>query len=556
MQTLDPALMMERYAQLDRVHGGWRRRLRLSLAASWGLRGAGAGLAGGLAVSLAALYARALVPEAYLRLLGLGAVLGAGLAAALALAWPRSSLSTAIDLDQRLGLRERLSTAVELRRRGWPGALARSQLEDTLQACARAAAEGAFLVRITRRAALMGVLLLLFALLPLWLVRPAFEAAESQAAIDEAVEQERARVGALQVEVSQVEPLDPDRREAVLRPLKTVEERLGQARTIEQALATLGEGEGQLRELATGQATALADSLRAAGERLSQGPDQDLAALGAQLAQGEFQEAAETLQQMDLRPATAAQAEAQARQLDAAAEMLRSSAPQLADALRQAAASLRTGDPGAAQQSLNQAAGALGVASQQILQAQMAGQAAGQLAAAQARLLQAAESQAIAGDSASGRASGGNDGGASASGAEAGLGQAGSSSSSGQGVGGGTGRGEGSAEIGQGAVSGSDPIAQGNAPGDGGERPYQPLQPSARLGGDGALPLSLGGSGQAGELILGMTDLAPGTPEEARVPYTDVYRRYEASARLAIDSLQPPPHLEALVREYFSSLAP
>ena len=78
----------------------------------------------------------------------------------------------------------------------------------------------------------------------------------------------------------------------------------------------------------------------------------------------------------------------------------------------------------------------------------------------------------------------------------------------------------------------------------------------ARLGGDGALPLSLGGSGQAGELILGMTDLAPGTPEEARVPYTDVYRRYEASARLAIDSLQPPPHLEALVREYFSSLAP
>jgi len=552
LQTLDPALMKERYDQLDRVHGGWRRRLKLSLAASWGLRGAGAGLAGGLAVSLAALYTRTLVPEAYLRLLALGAVLGAGLAAALALAWPRSSLSTAIDLDQRLGLRERLSTAVELRRRGWPGALARSQLEDTLQACARAAAEGAFAVRITRRAALMGVLLLLFALLPLWLVRPVFEAAERQAAIDEAMEQERARVGALQVEVSQVEPLDPDRREAVLRPLQTAEERLGQAHTIEQALATLGEGEGQLRELATEQATALADSLRAAGERLSQDPDQDLAALGAQLARGEFQEAAETLQQMDLRPATAAQAEAQARQLEGAAEMLQSSVPQMAEALRQAAVSLRHGDPAAARQSLNQAAATLGEASQQILQAQVAGQAAGELAAAQARLLQAAESQAIAGDGAPGQASGGSEGGAS-SGAEAGMG---SSSSSGQGAGGGAGRGEGSAEIGQGAVSGSDPIAQGNAPGDGGERPYQPLQPSARLGGNGALPLSLGGSGQAGELILGVTDLAPGTPEEARVPYTDVYRRYEASARLAIDSLHPPPHLEALVREYFSSLAP
>jgi len=553
LQALDLALMKERYAQLDRVHGGWRRRLKLVLAARWGLHGAGAGLAGGLAVSLAALYARALVPEAYVRLLALGAVLGAGLAAALALAWPRSSLSTAIDLDQRLGLRERLSTAVEQRRRGWPGDLARSQLEDTLQACGRAAAGGAFPVGITRRAALMGVLLLLFALLPLWLVRPAFEAAERQAAIDEAVEQERARVGALQVEVSQVEPLDPDRREAVLRPLQTAEERLGQAGTIEQALAALGEGEGQLRELASGQATALADSLRAAGERLSQGPDRDLAALGAQLAQGEFQEAAETLRQMDLRPTTAAQAEAQARQLDAAAEMLRSSEPQLAEALRDAAASLQTGDSAAAQQSLNQAAQALGESSQQILQAQVAGQAASQLAEAQARLLQAAESQAIAGDGAQGGVSGAGNGDTGGSDAEAGMGAA---SSSGQGAGGGAGRGEGSAEIGQGAVSGSDPIAQGNAPGDGGERPYQPLQPSARLGGDGALPLSLGGSGQAGELILGMTDLAPGTPEEARVPYTDVYRRYEASARLAIDSLQPPPHLEALVREYFSSLAP
>jgi len=40
LQALDLALMKERYAQLDRVHAGWRLRLKLSLAASWGLRGA------------------------------------------------------------------------------------------------------------------------------------------------------------------------------------------------------------------------------------------------------------------------------------------------------------------------------------------------------------------------------------------------------------------------------------------------------------------------------------------------------------------------------------
>src|SRR3990170_2143385 len=128
--------MMERYARLQRVHDRWRRRLKLGLAVRWGLRGASLGLAVGLAVSVARLLAESLVPQTYIQLVLTGLCLGAALASALALAWPQSSLATAIQLDGRLGLKERLATAVELRRRGWAaiGAMGRLQLEDALEA--------------------------------------------------------------------------------------------------------------------------------------------------------------------------------------------------------------------------------------------------------------------------------------------------------------------------------------------------------------------------------------------------------------------------------------
>ena len=559
MQAVELALMTERYARLERVHDRFRRRLKLGFAVRWGLRGAGLGLAGALAVSLAGLLAQGLVPEAYFRLLVLGLGLGAGLAGALALAWPQSRLDTAIELDGRLGLQERLATAVELRRRGWAttGAIGRLQLEDTLQLCVEKESGAAFPVPLVRRDVVIAALLLLASLLPLLLGRSAFEAARRQQAVDRSIQAETTRIEALRNEFAETERLSPERREALNRTLQALEQQLGDARSPEAALAALSEGERNLRELARLPALGPADTLQATGERLRRSPDQDLAALGEQLAQGDFQAAAETLRQMDLRPSTAAQAEAQARQLDAAAETAQAATPELAQALRQTASSLRNSDSTGARQSLARAAQALDDVGQEILQAEMAGGAAESLAQAQGRMRQTAqelaESRRQAGRSQGDRQ--GSLGGAQLAGSGASQGQSESNASPGQNEGGGAGRGESAAGQVQGS-SGSGQISQGNAPGDGGVRSYQPLQPSARLGGEGGTDLALAGSGGAGELILGNVGLTPGTKADAQVPYTQVFGLYEAAARMAIDNLRPPPFLEALVRQYFSSLSP
>jgi len=560
LQALDLALMTERYARLERTHDLWRRRLKLGRAMRWGLRGAILGLAGGLAISVAATFAQALAPEAYLRLLILGLGLGGALAAALALAWPQPPLTTARQLDGQLGLQERLSTAVELRRRGWAGSgpMARLQLEDTLQAFQGSEPRAALPVRLDRRDLLIAALLLLTSLLAMQLGRPAFEAAERQQAIDRAVDAEAARIEALRGEIAEMERLSPERREALIQPLQTLEQQMADAHSPELALAALSAGERELRELARPQPRVLTDTLQATGELLSRAPDQDLAALGAQLAQGDLQAAVETLRQMDLLPSSAAHAESQARQLEAAAETLQAAMPELAQALREAAASLRHGDSVASRQNLASAARALEDVSQQVLQAEMAASVAEALAQAQGRLLRATGETTEAGEVAAQGQSGSQSrlGGGQPDGAGASQGQTGSNSSIGQGEGGGAGRGENAAGVTQGSTSGNAPIAQGNAPGDGGERPYQPLQPPARLAGESGIELALAGSGDAGELVLGVAGSAPGAEGAAQVPYTAVFGRYEAAVRMAIDNLQPPAFMEALVRQYFSSLAP
>lgn len=560
MQSTDHAFLADRYARLEHLHVGWRRQLRLGSAVRWSLRGAIFGLAAALAFSLAAVHARALPPATYVRLLVLTSGASGALAAGMALVWPCSPLAAARRLDRQLGLHERLSTAIELRQRGWPTAagLTRLQLEDTLQACQAVQAGPSLPLQRLGRDALIAALLLAASMLLLPLGRPAFEAAARQSAFQRAVESEVARIEALHVAISEAEQIDPTGREALAQPLQTVEQRVGEAHSPEQALSALSAAEGELRQLARPQALDLADALNQTGARLSQAPDQDLAELGTQLAQGNFEAAAETLQRMELQPSTTAQAQAQARSLRAAAEMLRGTAPELAQALRDAGAALQNGDSAATRPSLDDAAQALEQINQQILQAEMAANAAEALAQAQVRLLQAAGELAEAGDAA-GAAQGESQGSMTsgrADGAGSQPGQSGSSIASGQGEAGGAGRGERAAGAMQGAPSGTDPIAQGNASGDGGERPYQPLQPRSRLGDEGTLGLALAGSGEPGDLVLGTAGSAPGTDAEAHVPYTAVFGQYEATARQAIDNLQPPPYLEALVRQYFSSLVP
>lgn len=119
---------------------------------------------------------------------------------------------------------------------------------------------------------------------------------------------------------------------------------------------------------------------------------------------------------------------------------------------------------------------------------------------------------------------------------------------------GGAGRGEGGPGGGVGPEAGNDPIAQDNAPGDGGEWTYEPIHPSSLLGGEAGATIALPVSETPGDRLLGQVESPESEPGAVRVPYLEVLARYERNARQAIENQRPPPYLEAIVRTYFTSL--
>ncbi len=561
MQAIESAHVAVSYRRLEQVHNRWRRWLRLRRAANWTLRGVVLGLAIGLAVSLPTVLSRSLVLETYLRLLTASSIGGGLLAAALALLWPRSQFESARLFDRSLRLRERLSTAVELSSAGWPTSfdIARWQLEDTLEACERIDVRAGLPIRISRREiALVGLL----ALAAVWLRhlgRDAFEAAKRRETVERAISAEAERVELIQEQLSDIEPLSPQDRQSLLEPLEALGSQLEDAHSAEQALSALTAGEAELRALSDPEALEASSRLRQAGESLSQLPGAEWSAFGRALAEGDFEAAADILEDMELRSSTRERAERQARELEAAAETLQAAAPELAAALRDAASALRGADPLAAGEAMGEAARSLRASGREILQAEVATRIANDLAAAQARLLQAARQVSDPSLAAQGQPTGGAGGEGEGQGAgqgSAGVGGDGDGGEAGQAVGGGAGQGESEGGSSPGAVAGTNPISQDNAPGDGGERPYQPIQPATLLGTEGGTSLALPGSGDPGELILGSADTLPLAEGETRVAYTEVLERYQVTARLAIEDLKPPPYFEGLVHEYFTALAP
>ena len=140
----------------------------------------------------------------------------------------------------------------------------------------------------------------------------------------------------------------------------------------------------------------------------------------------------------------------------------------------------------------------------------------------------------------------------------------GDSGNEGQGQGSGSagwGRGEGEGEISPGFEAGSKQISQGNAPGGGGEREAnsylpEPIYAPERVDPEGGEQVILPSSDQPGGLTVGEDNLAPGYLRQSTVPYVEVFREYEQTAREAIESGVVPVHFRALIREYFSSLEP
>jgi hypothetical protein len=120
--------------------------------------------------------------------------------------------------------------------------------------------------------------------------------------------------------------------------------------------------------------------------------------------------------------------------------------------------------------------------------------------------------------------------------------------------GGGAGRGEGSGQSEGGAESGQMPTD--NAPGDGGERPYEEVFAPEHLGGEGGERMGVPGEGEPGDTPAIEGEMGDNPAGRSVVPYNEVYSDYADAASQALEGGHVPLNLRSVVRDYFSSLDP
>jgi hypothetical protein len=421
--------------------------------------------------------------------------------------------------DQRLGLKERLSTAWE--RRASSGLMDELLRRDALEHAQRDRLARAFPIRISRRElgvlAIVAAAAVLLAVLPnpmdqLLAQRRADAASQARAA--NAVQEVQKRIAA------STAPADPK----VQKILSDTQKKIRQAPDPRQALQAISPAEQQLQHLSDPQTPArtsttqnLANALtttkagQAAGQALTASPSkgaQALRDLASQLQSLSPQERAQLAQAL----ATAAQ---------------HAQDPTMAASLHRASNALAAGGVATAAAALSDLAGQLDALQSQQNTDQQVASAINSLEAARQQLAAQADRDAAG----SGAASANGD---ASPGASAG---AGNGNGNGNGNPNGTGNGSGSGN-GSGGTNGTGSSGSGSGSGQGtkpGEKLFVPGQP---------VP---------GQFENDPTPLGPGQ-DVPLTPYTQVVQAYRQAALDATDQSLIPGSERDLVREYFSTL--
>lgn len=549
-------------------------RLRLDRAVAGGMAGLGAGLLGALILATA-IRVRPLMlqNEAFPWAIGL-IVAGALVGAATGWLWSAPLSIVAQRADRACGLRERISTALELHADTVQGPLVADQLRDAISSAATVTRMPRLGPKILRRDAGVVAGLAVAVTLALWLPNSQSGNVRERREDAAAVEVARDAVEVLTADIAAQSDIDPATQAALTDRLDDLLEKLDPGSlTSEDAAAELAAAEGDLRRLKQTDAAAQAQALRDSAPLLQ--TSGATAETGNALAAGDLAAAAAAMSALgeeaqDLSPE---EQQALANRLNELAAQQQGANPELASALAAAAAALASGNPAGAAASLNNAAAII----QTVADAQAANAAASAASSALASTRQtlgdpsrsgATQRSGAAGTPSAGSESGGS--GASSGTPQAGGGSSGSSGGSGSGTpsagGGQSGAAGGNMGM-SGQVQGSSAQSTSGGTNSGNAQPQQSddgqsgtrdeesiYAPSTQGGAQGQEDFVSGVEGPGNEEISAQT--GTGAVTDASVPYSAVYGEYKRQASRDIEQGAVPAPLQPYVRDYFSALEP
>jgi hypothetical protein len=359
------AIMLEQTAvHLTRRVRRWDLRLRLVTSLLWGPRGLLTGLLVGVTAAVVSRMRPWLLPEQIALITGI--VAAAGLLGVLGTVWlwPRSVTRGARYFDRRFGLKERVSTALELS--GGvipvPETLAEYQLSDAVSAADRVNVSSRLPVRV-RVWEIVGIIALGAALAYMLLAdNPQVEALRTRRDMQQTISAQVAQLDQAIEQINQNSALSQEQKATLTQPLTEARDILQQPNVSQQeAVAAMAEANQALENMSGGMSPEQQAAYQQAASQL-RGSDltSDLAQALKRPDLGAASQAANALADK-LNDPNLSEAARQdlANRLEQAAEKLQQTNPDVAQKLREAAQALRKGDTQAARQALKEASGLL-----------------------------------------------------------------------------------------------------------------------------------------------------------------------------------------------------
>ncbi|MCW1969528.1 MAG: hypothetical protein KIH69_015555 [Anaerolineae bacterium] len=531
--------------ELGSLVSQWSRRARWQTSLRWLCLGLAIGLGLALIPAVTARYMPLLSVWQLTQIAVSTTVLG-GL---IALAWPwlrhlrRSSLLWARHFDQRFGLKERVSTAMEIE----SGVLnvkndhiRKRQVVDAAKIAEGVDFKRLLPLRLPWKDALLMLALAIGLVVALVMPNPQQEILAEKIKLQEELAKQVQQLEDIKNNIKESKFLTDLQKEQALQALDQAQDQLRDSNASEEsAMAALNEAQDKLDALQDEIAKQQARELERAGQSLS--PDDLTKQLAESLSNRDFEKAAEQLRQLTNNQGQELTQEQQRRladQMEQLAKSVQNSDPNLAQNLRDSAQAMREGRNNDARQALDKAAQSL--------------DRAGQNQASQRDLNQASNALNEARRQAARNQNQGQSG--SEQGGEQGQGE--------------QGMGEGNVEAGEGEAMQGEGQGQGGQPSGAaaGEGSSSSSQHSEDTGSSNSVyaPQRLNEKGESIQLpeSRGVNSPNPsGRPNQAptgnsSVPYQQVYSQYAKAADEALQNGDVPADMREYVREYFSSLNP
>lgn len=543
--------------ELDGHLKRWIQWFRFRQALTWAARGFVVGIGISLIVSTIALWQKMLLRTEFINVVVTFAVGGSVFGVIGAIFWPFPKLDAAKFFDQVFGLYERVSTAIELQSgendgRQVPDWMKEHQLRDTIGVVNTVRPQTSLPLRVPRRE-LLASLILVFLIYLAWQQGDRFfQAAQQIRTREVAVQEEKIGIETLIQEIKDNPSINSTHQEEITQPLESAVKELTEADSLEQAVSALTKAREELENLTDEEVSNLQSNLVEAGEKLKDEDGKPLSEFGEQLSRGNFQEAADTLENINVDGLSPTQKKDLSEQVDIVAKDVAENNQELAEQLRSAAEEIRSGNMNGTQDSLQKAAQTMRDQNQMFAQAKAAQDAMARVDESAQRLLQTDQNR-LAGQVPSGELNNPDQN------PGLGVGQIdGEGGEEGNQVSDGSGSNKATNDESGVPLSeaGIAPISESNTPGDGGERSYEPLFETQQLSSGSGELLRLPSSGVSGGEIVGEGDVPPDDSGFITVPYADVFPNYEQAVNRAFDSGQIPNALRPLVRDYFGSLEP